>query len=162
MNFAKPTTTLICTALVALAGCGGGDDEFTADVGAACTDAREKFAEANQNILFSGNKKKNEENFREANQPVYDEFLASLEAIEPPDDLSEDYDAYIAAIRGQSEVLLEDPVGIDSALLADRETAATRKLEELNAESERLSAELELPSSCVSTTGGGESKEAGG
>ena len=105
MRQAGSTILATLAFMLVVAGCGG-DEEFAADVGAVCEDAQQKFAKANEKVFFGSDAKQNEEEFRAANEPVYDEFIADLEAVEPPDDLAGDYDAYVAVVREQSEVLL--------------------------------------------------------
>src|SRR5688500_170813 len=157
MRQAGSTILATLAFMLVVAGCGG-DEEFAADVGAVCEDAQQKFAKANEKVFFGSDAKQNEEEFRAANEPVYDEFIADLEAVEPPDDLAGDYDAYVAVVREQSEVLLADPVGLVGGRLAEKENETTRRVDELNAEAERLAAELERPQSC---TGSREPSESG-
>jgi hypothetical protein len=143
---------LIAAAASAAAGCGDDSesDDFAAEVGTVCEDAQAKFTEANEEVILRD--PSFAKDYRKVNEPLYEEFLANLEAVEAPADKQEAYDAYIEATRKQSELILANPVDPVRAALEEKETEVTRELAALNEDAVSAGEEAGLPAACTAGT----------
>lgn len=126
------TALFCCAASVGFVACGGGDDEasssstssetsgvsgasgvsgsgdsFVADVNAACeAEDRAVLKYVRRNPPAPGS----EETFAAGVIPIEEEFMATLEAITPPADVEDEYQAFIDNQQAQLDELREDPV----------------------------------------------------
>ncbi|HEX6116528.1 MAG TPA: hypothetical protein VFY99_05465 [Solirubrobacterales bacterium] len=175
----KKTVVFAVAALagLAIAACGGddesattssddaaGSEDFVAEVTAACDAAGAELAqsqEALQGAVLNG-----EGDLVALVQdelvPVYDGLISDLEAITPPEDQADTYDQLISNLN-ESVDLLENNAEDVFAAASGEQNDITEQVDQLEAESDQLAAELGVPENCGEgeTTGATGAEETG-
>lgn len=133
MNKKRSAALLAVTTVLGLgvlSGCGGdesGTDEatFAADVNAACAKQDDALTRAVDD-LPAGAK---EAEFAAAVVPIGEDLVADLRGITPPQDVADDYDAFVDNQQAQVDELKADPAAaLAGSALAPKADALAREL----------------------------------
>lgn len=142
---------LILTLCLVVAGCGseGEDDEnFEAQVTAACTtaggDLRRQLEPLKESMGSEGSFVRT---FDDRYQPILEALLEQLEAVEPPAAAADDYEALLATLEESNAISGDDPLLVAAAAIDPRSPRAERYLE-LDREVDQLADALGIPSDC--------------
>ena len=147
-------------ASLAIAACGGEDetttaadssaeDDFVAQVTEACDAAGAELAssqEALQGAVLNGSGDL-QKLVQDELVPVYDNLISDLEAISPPEGQADTYDELLGNLR-KSVDLLENKTEDVFAAAQGQTNAVTQQVDQLEAESDQLAAELGVPQNC--------------
>jgi hypothetical protein len=161
----KKTILLAVVALASLAlvACGGDDDEtttsaddpassedFVTEVTAACDAAGEEILASQEEI--QGAVLEGEGDLEALIQdelvPIYENLVADLEAITPPDGQTEQYDQLIANMNESIDILENQGEELFAAAQGE-ENEVTQRADELEAEADQLATELGVPPTCA-------------
>ncbi len=120
---------VVGASLLGIAGCGddGGSgestDTFVADVNAVCKEHSDTIAAAASELLAGGQLPKPSEFQALAEETIIPEYQAEvteLEALTPPEDTADAYDAWVASSKDTLSQMMQDPQIItDSASFTD-------------------------------------------
>lgn len=152
MRILTVLSTVAATGLL-IAGCGGDDDvseeDFVAEVTAICDDAADEVAGLGDDLTNLSSQEEAEAYVVDELIPLFNELQGSLEEVDAPEDLSDDYDELLALAAEQTELVADDP-----GALFDPESDVAQQSQEISAQADELSGSLGLPSNCGEPGGG--------
>jgi hypothetical protein len=146
-------------ASAALAACGDDEEttsgeatsseDFVAEVTAACDAAGTELAESQEALQGAvlGGEGDLASVVQEELVPVYDGLISDLEGITPPADQADTYDELLANLN-ESVDLLENNAEDVFAAASGETNEVTEQVDQLEAESDQLAAELGVPENC--------------
>ncbi len=166
----KRTAALLLAALALIAaGCGGDDDEttssddgnaeFVAEVTGVCDDIGGRLALAAQLLaadVAAGDNDALAETIENEIVPVFETLVDDLEAVTPPEDQADDYEALVGNIEETVNLLKDDPEAFIGAAsgTGDASSDLAQEIEANEVESDELAASLGLPENCGEPEGG--------